>query len=776
MSTRPVVFNLINCIIGVSVLAMPFCFQECGIILCAMAIISSSWLTKKSCELLLKSGHVSRRRTYESLALATYGGAGKLVVETSIIGLLMGTLIAMNVIIGDILPSIFFNFSGVQVSWLVRAVLMTILAFGVGLPLSLMRNLHSLASFSLLSLIFYMTFVAQIFWSALPEIIQWAWVTDVNYWRPENLLHSLPIFALAFACQTQLFALYETLPEPSVKKMEGVVNTGLNVVAAVYFLVGLFGYICFYSVGVSGDMLNNYSNSFGSLCVKLGFVMSVIVSFPLMVYPLRTSLHSLIFQQSNSSENLPGGSGFIPQDRFTYLTVGIISVTLLLGILFPQIEFVLALTGATMGTMIAFIFPSNIYLHVVSEQTQHSRLTAKLVLVLGLVCFVTGTYTVLMAENRAENGSNQVNIHPPGIDPIQPVAGQGAIIQKPLFIPDAARQDNQTNLLAKDAKAVDIDVAKIGLEGGHALKREDKVGNENLKAGEAKPMDVKIINDAANEGLNLKADDPVKPVEGEAKRQEPPVPHAPADKHEGDAPDELQQDKEHSKDKRQLMSNREEDQSPDDKEITSLKDSRGGIAARNVVADEFKVSNQEIDEEVKKLEQPDKVHDGEDDSVKEGGQKEAVHMESYLQKEKNSRDKSVVKRDGEHSQPSTKKDSMDLSDDKERISREEFSAQRTFDNKTSSQNKELNAAENKELADSLHHPEVQRSLHNSENTTSVRENHHNSEQGVKIRDLKSKGKPMNVKHFPVSSNSWRAFLSKKHSKKLTRSKVQAKAR
>ena len=28
MSTRPVVFNLVNCIIGVSVLAMPFCLQE----------------------------------------------------------------------------------------------------------------------------------------------------------------------------------------------------------------------------------------------------------------------------------------------------------------------------------------------------------------------------------------------------------------------------------------------------------------------------------------------------------------------------------------------------------------------------------------------------------------------------------------------------------------------------------------------------------------------------------------------------------------------------
>lgn len=135
---------------------------------------------------------------------------------------------------------------------------------------------------------------------------------------------------------------------------------------------------------------------------------------------------------------------------------------------------------------------------------------------------------------------------------------------------------------------------------------EDKVGNENLKAGEAKSMDVKIINDAANEGLNLKADEPVKPVEEEAKRQEPPVPHAPADKHEGDTPDELQEDKEHSKDKRQLMSNREEDKSTDHKEIPLLKDSREGIVERNV-GGEVKVSNQEIDEELKKLEQPDKV-------------------------------------------------------------------------------------------------------------------------------------------------------------------------
>ena len=45
---------------------------------------------------------------------------------------------------------------------MVRAVLMTVLAFCVGLPLSLMRNLHSLASFSACSLLFYAGFVLQV--------------------------------------------------------------------------------------------------------------------------------------------------------------------------------------------------------------------------------------------------------------------------------------------------------------------------------------------------------------------------------------------------------------------------------------------------------------------------------------------------------------------------------------------------------------------------------------------------------------------------------------
>ncbi|XP_078347510.1 solute carrier family 38 member 10-like isoform X2 [Oculina patagonica] len=754
MSTRPVIFNLVNCIIGVSVLAMPFCFQECGIILCGIAIISSSWLTKKSCELLLKSGQVARRRSYEGLAFSTYGAPGKLAVEASIIGLLIGTLIAFNVIIGDLVPSIFQNLSGIQVSWTVRAVIMTVLAFCVGLPLSMMKNLHSLASFSACSLLFYAGFVLQIFLNALPRILEGSWISNLNYWRPENLLHYLPIFALAFACQTQLFALYETLPEPSVKKMEGVVNTGMNIVALVYFLVGFFGYVCFYNVGVKGDMLTNYGNTFISQIIKLGFVMSVIVSFPLMVYPLRASLHSLIFQQSGSSENLPGGAGFIPHDRFTYLTLAIISGTLTLGILFPQIEFVLSLTGATMGTLIAFIFPSAMFLHVVSEKTT-ARLVAKLVLVLGLTCFVAGTYTVLTTQESGEH--HQVDIHPPGIDPI-----------KPVVVHDSSKKGNDTSIHV-GIRDVDVDVAKIGLGADKIVNKDEKVVDD-AKPDNEKLVDVKPIDAAQNEGLK-KAEEPVKPVElGEVKRQEPPVPHAPQDNPPQNSPDQRQGEEEHLKnEKRQLMSKAEDEKTSSENPV--VKDEKLNADIGNA-ANTIKVSEQEIDDELKKLEHTDKVPG--DAAAKETDSKDPVKVDvvsNEVKPQQDIQDKSLVKRDLQQSQDLENK--LEDSDKSVGILQNENVSQ-NGGNQTNLQDREVNDQVSKDLPQSKEYSLDERTLLGN-HSKPLLEKSPKVGESIKIRDLKSNVRPKGKQTSSLSSRSVKSFLSKQRSKR-SRSRLQGVAR
>ena len=112
-------------------------------------------------------------------------------------------------------------------------------------------------------------------------------------------------------------------------------------------------------------------------------------------------------------------------------------------------------------------------------------------------------------------------------------------------------------------------------------------------------MNIKPIDAVANEGVR-KAEEAVKAVEGGVKRQEPPVPHAPQD----NLPDQIQGGEEHLKnEKRQLMSKREDEKSTDSDKYEKL-----NAAAGNAVSPiNVNVSEHEIDEELKKLEQTDKV-------------------------------------------------------------------------------------------------------------------------------------------------------------------------
>jgi sodium-coupled neutral amino acid transporter 10 len=75
------IVTMANSIIGVSILAMPFCFKQCGILLATLMLLASSLVVKMACHLLLKSAILARSRTYEFLAFHTFGSPGKLAVE-----------------------------------------------------------------------------------------------------------------------------------------------------------------------------------------------------------------------------------------------------------------------------------------------------------------------------------------------------------------------------------------------------------------------------------------------------------------------------------------------------------------------------------------------------------------------------------------------------------------------------------------------------------------------------------------------------------------------
>ncbi|XP_052263344.1 putative sodium-coupled neutral amino acid transporter 10 isoform X1 [Dreissena polymorpha] len=389
----PFVINVGNSIIGVTVLAMPYCFQQCGILLGSLLLFFSMWLTTESCQLLMKAGLTSRRRSFELLAYYTYGAAGKLLVELGMVLLQVGTMVAQVVVVGDLGSAIIAKATGIQNSGHLRAGVIILLCLCVGLPLALHKDVRALAKASTMCIMFYTLFCVYVVLLSIPNLISGTWYSRVNFWRQEGFFKCFPIFSFAFGCQTQLFIVYDALADPSLKRINNIVSSAVHMCTACYLLVAFFGYITFFTVtDLSGDMLNHLQENLLSDALKLSFVLSIAVSMPLIIFPCRVSLHTLLFPPK-PKEDVPHSSK-MPESHFLGITVFIVVVSMIIAILIPNIEFVLALTGATAGTLICYIFPALFFLNVMSENTE-KKMTARVVLVIGLSILLICTYTTL---------------------------------------------------------------------------------------------------------------------------------------------------------------------------------------------------------------------------------------------------------------------------------------------------------------------------------------------------------------------------------------------
>ncbi|XP_055637472.1 putative sodium-coupled neutral amino acid transporter 10 [Toxorhynchites rutilus septentrionalis] len=386
--------TLMNSIIGVGILSMPFCFQKCGIILSLILLLLSAYITKLICGYMIKSAIISRRKNFEQIAFCAFGSYGKLLVELCVVGYLLGTCVAYFVVVGDLGPQIAAKILSMNESSTLRSWVMIVVTVVCIVPLGLLRNVDSLATVCTASLGFYLCLALKVVAESSEQISKPGWFDNLALWRTEGILQCLPIFSMALSCQMQLFEIYATMPTTSLDKMNRVVQRSTNFCACIYSLIGFFGYVAFNGHHFSGNILVNFSPSFVSDIIKIGFVLSVAFSFPLAIFPCRVSLYSLLYKRSHSDTHF-----YIPESKFRPLTLLIVGAALILGLLIPSIEVVIGLVGSTIGVAICIIIPAACYMHICRTNISEKQL-AQVMIVFGFLIMVLGTYANLDAIDR----------------------------------------------------------------------------------------------------------------------------------------------------------------------------------------------------------------------------------------------------------------------------------------------------------------------------------------------------------------------------------------
>ncbi|KAM7342470.1 uncharacterized protein ACRADG_009901 isoform 1-T3 [Cochliomyia hominivorax] len=395
------VMTLANSIIGVGILAMPFCFQKCGIILAILLLVLSNWITRICCHYLIKTSLLTRRKSFEFLGFHAFGTSGKLLVELCIIGYLLGSCITYFVVVGDLGPQIVTKMFSLENE---HRHLRTLLMCGVTLfciiPLGMLKNVDSLSTVCTASIGFYLCLVIKIILESETHIIANDWMEKVVYWQPGGVLQCLPIFSMALSCQMQIFEVFTSINNQSLEKLNGIVRNATWICTLVYIAVGFFGYVAFCTQSFSGNILMNLSASFGSDVIKIGFVLSVAFSFPLVIFPCRASLYSLLYRKGQTD-----ATGYIPEARFKAITLFIVIFSLCIALMIPSVELVIGLVGSTIGVAICIMFPAACFRKIIKKDTTERNL-AQFIIISGFCLMILGTYANLSAIDEKSSGSH----------------------------------------------------------------------------------------------------------------------------------------------------------------------------------------------------------------------------------------------------------------------------------------------------------------------------------------------------------------------------------
>uniref|UniRef100_A0A7N8XI34 Solute carrier family 38 member 4 n=1 Tax=Mastacembelus armatus TaxID=205130 RepID=A0A7N8XI34_9TELE len=407
------VFNLSNAIMGSGILGLSFAMANTGIVLFTILLMAMAILSLYSVHLLLVTAKEGGSLIYEKLGERAFGWPGKMAAFGAIIMQNIGAMSSYLFIVKYELPEVIRAFLGLEENsgeWYMDGnYLVVFVSIGIILPLSLLKNLGYLgytSGFSLSCMVFFLGAViykkSQLPYMqglyALPNHLdQMDFSQDDEMCTPKYFVfntqtaYTVPILAFAFVCHPEVLPIYSELKDRSRKKMQNVSNLSILAMLIMYMLSALFGYLTFYD-NVEAELLHTFTKVYKFdtllLLVRLAVLTAVTLTVPIVLFPIRSSINTLLFSKHEFSWT-----------RHLLIAAAILVFNNLLVIFVPTIRDIFGFIGSSAATMLIFILPAAFYLRLVKSLPFRSpqKIGAAVFLVVGII-FMIGSLSLIVLD------------------------------------------------------------------------------------------------------------------------------------------------------------------------------------------------------------------------------------------------------------------------------------------------------------------------------------------------------------------------------------------
>ncbi|CAM6094633.1 unnamed protein product [Calypogeia fissa] len=378
--------NGLNVLAGVGVLSTPYALKEGGYLglslLFVLALICcyTGILLRKCLDSQPGAG------TYPDIGEAAFGPTGRLIISIILYVELYACCVEFLILEGDnlavLFPEVSLNFIGVHMD---ATSFFCVVAALIVLPTVWLRDLSLLSYLSAGGVIATLVVVFAVFWVGA--------VDGVGFTRGSSILNlaglpvSVGLYGFCYSGHAVFPNIYTSMKNPA--DFNKVLQVSFLIVSLIYGGIAIMGYTMFGEDIQSSITLNLPNELLASKIAVWTTVINPITKFALTMTPVALCLEELLPSDPDSFKG-----------RSTSLAIrtALVASTIMVATMVPFFGLVMAFIGAFMSMTVSVILPCACFLSIMGDKaTAFQRITCGLVILLGVVCAIAGTYSSVCA-------------------------------------------------------------------------------------------------------------------------------------------------------------------------------------------------------------------------------------------------------------------------------------------------------------------------------------------------------------------------------------------